>query len=100
MIHAATYGIQCNIGAFYASLYNALDFPAGCVPVTLVTEADERRCGAEYPLVDFWARAIQKEFAADTVGLPVGVQVVALPNRDETALRLMAIIEAHVKKEA
>jgi len=72
-------------------LANLLDLPAGAVPVTEVA-ADEEKSRA--PARDPVLRA-----AADcdlgSRGLPVGVQVVACPGRDEeTVLDVMAAIEA------
>jgi len=87
-----------NIGAMYTALYNLLDFTAGTVPVTHVTQEDEHECAAVYPAQqDLWAKAIRKEFSKDTIGLPVGVQLVALPNHEEKLLRLMKQVETLVR---
>ncbi|XP_063199865.1 vitamin D3 hydroxylase-associated protein-like isoform X1 [Chroicocephalus ridibundus] len=74
-------------------LYNVLNFPAGVVPVSTVTEADEEElklyrgcCG------DPWDRTL-KQAVAGAAGLPVAVQCVALPWRDELCLRFMKEVE-------
>jgi fatty acid amide hydrolase len=72
-------------------LANLLDLPAGAVPVTAVRADEESGRG---PSRDPVLRA-----AADcdrgSRGLPVGVQVIGCPGRDEaTVLAVMAAIEA------
>ncbi|MCC7537107.1 MAG: amidase [Deltaproteobacteria bacterium] len=81
-----------TIGACYSMLYNYANFPAGVVPVTRVRPGEtERSLGKGR----FEQRAA--ELDRGTEGLPVGVQVVARPWRDEVALAVMAAIEAGVK---
>eukprot|EP00058_Branchiostoma_floridae_P009644 XP_002595132.1 hypothetical protein BRAFLDRAFT_67914 [Branchiostoma floridae] len=77
----------------YCSIFNLLDFPAGVVPVTMVTEEDDR-------LLDDWhgygndlMDKIIKETTRGAVGLPVAVQCVALPWQEEKCLRLMKEVE-------
>ncbi|XP_035669382.1 fatty-acid amide hydrolase 1-like [Branchiostoma floridae] len=77
----------------YNSLFNLLNFPAGVVPVTTVTEEDDR-------LLDDWRGygndmidKIIKETTRGAVGLPVAVQCVALPWQEEKCLRLMKEVE-------
>ncbi|XP_040534427.1 vitamin D3 hydroxylase-associated protein-like isoform X1 [Gallus gallus] len=74
-------------------LYNVLNFPAGVVPVSTVTEADEEElklyrgcCG------DLWDRTL-KQAVEGAVGLPVAVQCVALPWQEELCLRFMKEVE-------
>ena len=74
-------------------LANLLELPAGAVPVTSV-HADEEssRPASRDPVLRAAA-----ECDRGSAGLPVGVQVVACPGRDEdTALDVMAAIEAAV----
>ncbi|CAG0893201.1 unnamed protein product [Darwinula stevensoni] len=68
--------------AAYTMMYNMLDFPAGVVPVTRVTEADMEK------LQDFPDK-IMREAVEGGVGLPIGVQVVTLPWQEEKLLRVM-----------
>uniref|UniRef100_A0A452ICX2 Fatty-acid amide hydrolase 1 n=1 Tax=Gopherus agassizii TaxID=38772 RepID=A0A452ICX2_9SAUR len=71
-------------------LYNVLNFPAGVVPVTTVTEADEenlKHYTGHYG--DPWDRRLRQV----TMGLPVAVQCVALPWQEELCLRFMKEVE-------
>ena len=72
-------------------LANLLDLPAGTVPVTRVRPEEER--------IRRWSLDPVQRAAAWTDegsrGLPVGVQVIAGPGRDEaTVLEVMRLIEA------
>ncbi|KAF1600139.1 UNVERIFIED_CONTAM: Fatty-acid amide hydrolase 1, partial [Eudyptes robustus] len=74
-------------------LYNVLNFPAGVVPVSMVTEADEEELKLYQGWCDDpWDRML-KQAVAGAVGLPVAVQCVALPWREELCLRLMKEVE-------
>jgi len=76
----------------YAFRYVMLNFPAGVVPVTRVKDDETERPAA--------ADRLEKACAAAEVGsegLPVGVQVVARPYREDVVLRAMAAIEAGVR---
>ncbi|NWV19343.1 FAAH1 hydrolase, partial [Origma solitaria] len=74
-------------------LYNVLNFPAGVVPVSTVTKADEEElklyqgcCG------DPWDQRL-KQAVSGAVGMPVAVQCVALPWQEELCLRFMKEVE-------
>ncbi|XP_023968113.2 vitamin D3 hydroxylase-associated protein-like [Chrysemys picta bellii] len=74
-------------------LYNVLNFPAGVVPVTTVTEADEedlKHYTGHYG--DPWDRTL-RQAVEGAVGLPVAVQCVALPWQEELCLRFMKEVE-------
>ncbi|XP_066480721.1 vitamin D3 hydroxylase-associated protein-like [Tiliqua scincoides] len=74
-------------------LYNVLNFPAGVVPVTTVTEADEEELGQHRGHYgDPWDKKL-KEAVEGAVGLPVAVQCVALPWQEELCLRFMKEVE-------
>ncbi|KAF1480455.1 Vitamin D3 hydroxylase-associated protein, partial [Megadyptes antipodes antipodes] len=74
-------------------LYNVLNFPAGVVPVSMVTEGDEEELKLYQGWCDDpWDRTL-KQAVAGAVGLPVAVQCVALPWREELCLRLMKEVE-------
>jgi len=76
----------------YAFRYVMLNFPAGVVPVTRVTEDEtlradprdkvERRCA---------------EVEAASAGLPIGVQVVGRPYREDQVLAAMTAIEDRLR---
>ncbi len=75
----------------YAALFNLLGYPAGVVPTTHIGRGEEsdRRLGVD--AVELMARRIEHGSA----GLPVGVQVAARPFREDVALAVMAVLEAH-----
>ncbi|KFQ22999.1 Vitamin D3 hydroxylase-associated protein, partial [Merops nubicus] len=77
----------------YTNLYNVLNFPAGVVPVSTVTRADEeelKHYRGHYG--DPWDKRL-KEAVEGAVGLPVAVQCVALPWQEELCLRFMKEVE-------
>jgi len=88
---ALTHGASkdlATVGA-YACLYNLLGWPAGVVPVSRVRENEQV---GRQPSRDIVAKvALQVE--QGSVGLPVGVQVVARPWKEHVALAAMAAIE-------
>jgi fatty acid amide hydrolase len=77
-----------NAGS-YAILYTLLGFPAGVAPVTRVRPGEESQRSAGTDGVERAARAVEMNSA----GLPVGVQVVARPWREDVVLALMAALE-------
>ncbi|KAF4797145.1 Vitamin D3 hydroxylase-associated protein [Turdus rufiventris] len=78
----------------YTNLYNVLNFPAGVVPVSMVTGADEeelKHYRGHYG--DPWDKRL-KEAVSGALGMPVAVQCVALPWQEELCLRFMKEVEA------
>jgi Asp-tRNA(Asn)/Glu-tRNA(Gln) amidotransferase A subunit family amidase len=77
----------------YTAIYNLLGLPAGVVAATRVgsTEESDRRSG--FSLADRAARQVE----AGSVGLPVGLQVVARHWREDIVLGLMALLEEHFR---
>ncbi|XP_032923341.1 vitamin D3 hydroxylase-associated protein-like [Catharus ustulatus] len=74
-------------------LYNVLNFPAGVVPVSTVTEADEEELKLYKGCCDDpWDRTL-KQAVSGALGLPVAVQCVALPWQEELCLRFMKEVE-------
>jgi fatty acid amide hydrolase len=78
-----------TVGGALSMRYNLLDFPAGVVPITKVQHDEETPL--ERPRQRHERRAATVD--AGSKGLPVGVQVVALPRREDVVLRLMQLIE-------
>ncbi|XP_034634293.1 vitamin D3 hydroxylase-associated protein-like [Trachemys scripta elegans] len=77
----------------YTNLYNVLNFPAGVVPVTTVTEADEEELkNYKGHYGDPWDKRL-REAVEGAVGLPVAVQCVALAWQEELCLRFMKEVE-------
>ncbi|NWW62618.1 FAAH1 hydrolase, partial [Ifrita kowaldi] len=87
------YPAKLSVAVSYTMLYNTLDFPAGVVPVTLVTDEDEEELkGYKGYYQDWWDRTLAKAFRG-SVGMPVAVQCVALPWQEELCLRFMKEVE-------
>ncbi|KGL84828.1 Vitamin D3 hydroxylase-associated protein, partial [Tinamus guttatus] len=77
----------------YTNLYNVINFPAGVVPVSTVTRADEEELKHYRGYYgDPWDKRL-KEAVEGAVGLPVAVQCVALPWQEELCLRFMKEVE-------
>jgi fatty acid amide hydrolase len=89
LTHGASY--ELTAAASYSMLYNLLGVPAGVVAATCVRAGEECDRPRSRDGVD--ARAREVELAS--AGLPVGVQVVAPPWRDDVVLALMAALEEH-----
>ena len=78
----------------YGPLYNLLGYPAGVVPVTRVRGGEQASRPATRDIVQKLARQVD----ADSAGLPMGVQVVARPWKEDHALAVMQAIESEVRK--
>ncbi|KAJ8276955.1 hypothetical protein GJAV_G00069770 [Gymnothorax javanicus] len=81
----------------YTIFLNCLGFPAGVVPVSTVTDADEeelKHYKGHYG--DLWDRCF-KQAVTGAQGLPVAVQCTAPPWRDELCLRFMKEVEQLVR---
>jgi fatty acid amide hydrolase len=76
-------------------LWNLVQFPAGVVPVKRVESHEARR---DLPRDMLEKRAAK--FDKASAGLPVGVQVVARPWREDLCLAVMGAIEAEVRRDA
>lgn len=79
----------------YTARYNLLGFPAGVVPVTRV-RADETARPLQHDRLDRLAAAVE----AESVGLPIAVQVVGRPYREDQVLRVLGAIEAWAQQRA
>ncbi|NWS29846.1 FAAH1 hydrolase, partial [Polioptila caerulea] len=87
------YPAKLSVAVSYTMLYNALDFPAGVVPVTLVTDEDEEQLKSYKGYYqDWWDRTLVKALRGSE-GMPVAVQCVALPWQEELCLRFMKEVE-------
>lgn len=78
----------------YTTVFNLLDFAAGVVPVTKVTANDELmiKTGG-YVKKEMFSKKIAAYCEKDSIGLPVTVQCVTMPNEEEKCLRVMKDIE-------
>jgi fatty acid amide hydrolase len=79
----------------YTLLYNLLGWPAGVVAATRVRPGEESDRAWSLDGVVRDARAVE----AGSTGLPVGVQVVARPWRDDVVLAVMAELERHFRSQ-
>ena len=82
-------GEKVEFANIYMFAVAHLTFPAGAVPVTVVKEDEQTYEAARGDVV---SEGIA-EAVAGSVGLPVGVQIAALPFQDELCLRLMREVE-------
>uniref|UniRef100_A0A915E9G8 Amidase domain-containing protein n=1 Tax=Ditylenchus dipsaci TaxID=166011 RepID=A0A915E9G8_9BILA len=89
------YPSQLGACAFATGLFNLLDYPAGLVPTGKVTKQDDEDLMDEekWPTDQNFVLKIVRNAAADSAGLPLGVQVVTLPYEEEQCLGLMKLIE-------
>ncbi|XP_074858724.1 fatty-acid amide hydrolase 1-like [Carettochelys insculpta] len=90
---------KTSVSTSYSILYNYLDFPAGVVPVTTVTEEDEEELKNNKRYCNnLWDEAFVQAIQG-AVGLPVAVQCVALPWQEELCLRFMKEVETLTQKK-
>ncbi len=76
--------------------WSLLDFPAGVAPITRVERDDLGRYRAGTERIDKKVAAID----AASIGLPVGVQVVGRPYREDVVLAVMGALETGVGGDA
>jgi fatty acid amide hydrolase len=84
-------GIDLLQAASYAMLPNLLGLPAGVVAATRVRPGEESNRSPGRDLVELAAQRVEKGSA----GLPIGVQVCALPWREDVVLAAMGALEEH-----
>ncbi|CAD8182259.1 unnamed protein product [Paramecium pentaurelia] len=87
---------ELAFAALYTWMWNVLDFPAGSLPVTIVQNDQDLEIKGQENSIDLFYRFMKSDLQG-AIGLPVNVQVSALPNKDEMVLRVMKEIEAVVK---
>ena len=79
----------------YTAIYNLLGMPAGVVAATRVGDGEE---SDRRPGLSLTGRAARK-VEVGSVGLPVGVQVVARHWREEVVLGVMSLLEEHFRAQ-
>ncbi|XP_059583778.1 fatty-acid amide hydrolase 1-like isoform X1 [Alligator mississippiensis] len=89
----AGYPSKIPVLVSYTVLHNFLDFPAGVVPVTTVTEEDEEALKSYKGYHHDWYDKLLVKATCGAVGLPLAVQCVALPWEEELCLRFMKEVE-------
>ena len=93
VLHGESYYLTAV--ASYTMLYNLLGMPAGIVAATRVRNGEEGNQPPSKDLVERAARAVE----AGSVGLPIGVQVVARHWREDAVLAVMAALEDHFRAQ-
>ncbi|GFS25509.1 fatty-acid amide hydrolase 1-like [Elysia marginata] len=83
---------SCMAGITYTSIYNIVGLPTGTVPASKVEKRDLDKLHSEYPHGN-QAEKYMHKVCDNSLGLPVGVQCVALPFQEEVALRVMRELE-------
>lgn len=73
-------------------IWNVLDMVAGSLPVTVVKDNELRYESAINDMVTGELRQI----AQQSLGLPVGIQVIGLPYHEERVLGLMSNLEKKI----
>lgn len=91
-VPAMAHGASADLGVLGATtvLYNVLGYPAGVVPFTRVAPGED----GPAPEGETGFAQRLRETIVGSVGMPMGVQVVARPWRDHEALAAMAVIES------
>lgn len=95
---AVLHGSTANLLDFdsYARLYNLLGMPAGVVAAGRVRMGEESDRQSSKDKVEQTALLMEK----GSVGLPVGVQVVARHWREDIVLAVMGVLESYFKMQA
>jgi fatty acid amide hydrolase len=83
-----------TLASSYTIVFNATQMPAGVVPVTRVRPGETARTAGRDAVVRRAARV-----DAQSLGLPIGVQIAARPWKDHVALAAMGAIEAEVSED-
>lgn len=78
----------------HAVLYNLLGYPAGVVPVTRVRTDEE----STRPMSRDLLLRIGRHVDAGSAGLPLAVQVIARPWREDQALAAMSVVEEAARR--
>ncbi|XP_005108181.3 fatty-acid amide hydrolase 1 [Aplysia californica] len=83
----------------YCRLFNSLNYPAGVIPVTKVTQEDlDRAADPDVFSPDTEMEKLLLESSRNAQGLSVGVQCAALPFQEEKCLRVMRELEKGLGK--
>jgi fatty acid amide hydrolase len=98
-VPAVRHGASANmpVAGSYSLLAPVLGYPAGVVPVTRVRSGGEE--GGRNKSSDL-VHKTAREADRDSAGLPVGVQLMGRPWRDEVVLAAMRVIEQAARKAA
>lgn len=79
------------LGNCYMSLYNLLDWCAGSVPITVVSQAEDGIYKGSIYQDNYDQKARDQMIGA--AGLPIGIQIAAPSGKEETVLKAMRDLE-------
>ena len=85
-----------GLAGSYSMLANILGFPAGVVPLTRVRAGEEVSSRRSFDVIERAAHTTEK----GSTGLPVAVQIIARPWREDIALAALAAIEAPARQKS
>jgi fatty acid amide hydrolase len=98
-VPAVTHGATRQLGPAsicYTLLYNLVAWPAGVVAATRVRPEEQSGRPRSRDKVDDTARLVDE----GSVGLPIGVQVVARPGRDDQIVTVMEFLEQEFRSRS
>lgn len=81
-----------SLMAFQVFMWNFLNFPCGALPVTKVTQEEQVY---QSVFIDKITASLVDNMK-ESAGLPVGIQVVGVPKKDELVLEVMRNLEAKI----
>ena len=85
-----------GLAGSYSMLANILGFPAGVVPLTRVRAGEEVSGRRSFDVVERAAHATEK----GSIGLPVAVQIIARPWREDIALAALSAVETAARRKS
>jgi len=85
---------ELMLSCCYTLYWNLVNFPTGVLPITQVKTGEEVYEGRQFENDMYHKKSV--ECMRESAGLPVGVQVSTLPNKDEKCLFIMKEIESVV----
>ena len=91
-----TYSGKLSLALSYTFIFNVLNLPTGCVPITLVQKGEDVYPESQYKDKDSFYHWEVKNMK-DSVGLPVGVQITTLPYEDEKCVNIMRQLEEEIQ---
>jgi fatty acid amide hydrolase len=78
----------------YSFIWNFMDFPAGIVKVG---KESGRHFGDDYPENGMFYRKLARKSIRESVGMPIGVQIIGPPFHEELVLRAMVELEKQIE---
>ncbi len=95
LYHRGSVSLNVTNAASYSVLFNVLGMPAGVVAATRVRKGE----GSDRPITNDTSEQDARKVEENSIGLPVGVQVVARHWREDIVLAVMASLEEHFRSQ-